>query len=203
MLAGEVIYVPPRNPHELKYTGLTQGHATAILIDLDKYNDLVKPGIVNVKLINCGQIPHNNDKLRQLFKRCKKITSFKRIDKDLILQDGPLDDLFYLKVTDFANQEGIQRGDLPVGIGPGGEYLTPHKAANKTFQAMMIGFEIVNGQIEIGGGLKLDDMIHGNTIFSDTVQKTMVEQFNRHFNTRFTYYVTVYEPEKKTNFMGW
>jgi hypothetical protein len=187
----------PRNYHEAKYSGLKQGDATTILVDLDKYNNMVKGDAVNMKIINCGKVPHDNKKLTKLFKRCKQIDYFLKIDKEIILQDGTLDDLFFLKVADFANELGVQKGDLPVGCGPGGEWLTQHKAANKKFQTMAIGFEIVDGQIQIGGGIKMVDMLHGNSVFYDHIQKAITEQFVKQFNTRFTYYIIVYQPEPK------
>lgn len=198
MVQGEIVIQGiPTNYHEQKYSGLTKGEATAVVIDVDKYNDMVKDDALNMKVVNCGPIPHDNDKLLKLFKRCKKIASYRRIDPEIILKDGPLSDLFYLKASDFINMPASQKGELPVGIGPGGEYLTAYKASNKTFQTMMIGFEIVDQEIKIGGGIKMDDVIHGNSIFKDYVQKSIIQQFLKYFNTRFTYYITIYEPEKK------
>lgn len=181
------------NSAELRYKGLKQGEATTIIIDLNKYSKISKDNVYNLKIINYGKIPHNNEKLYEIFEKCKEINDFEKIDKELI---QGVNKLLFLNNINFDNKNQIKKGDLPIGIGPGGGWLTQWKAAHTKFETMVLGFEIINEQIEVYGAIKTADLIDGNSIFKEEVQKSIIDFFIRKFNMGCTYYIVVYKPEK-------
>jgi hypothetical protein len=182
----------PANSSESRYTKLKQGEATSIIVNIDN----------NIKIINLGKISHNNEELYKIFERCKKIEDFKKVDKELILKNNTLNDIISLNNFNIDNKKESKKGELPVGIGPGGAWLTQWKASNTKFETMVLGFEIINERIEICGGIKMADLIDGNSIFKEEVQKSIIDYFIKKFNTRYTYYIVIYKPEKVKSILG-
>lgn len=179
---------------DIQFRGLHKGEASAILIDITKNEDKI-----DTKLINCGPIKYDNTSMYNIFERCKSIPDFEKIEKKIILNNFSfsINDILCINKKLIEINIDNECSKLPIGIGPGGEWIDQHKALHIKFESMVLGFDIINNDIKLFGGIKFSNIIHGNSIFKKEIQTSIVRRFYKIFEHKPTYYIFIYKPEKK------